>query len=476
MSQRKEIRAGIGYTVGNIFIKGASFISLPIFTRLLSPQQFGIFNTYLAYESILCVIIGLGVSASLKNAKIDYKDKINLFLYTIIELIFKVLILNLIFIVVFSKIIIRFIGLEFPIILILLMHSFGTAVLGVYYSKVSLEYNYQSYLKVSFINTIGNIFISILLIFTIFTEHREYGKIIGSALPLIILGIIIFFSAGKKVKFKSSKEMKIYALNIGIPLIVHGLSQTVESQVDRIMITNILGSNFTGIYSFIYSLAIIYQILFNSTDSVWNIWFFEKLHLKEYNKIQDAIKNYINLHIILVITMMTFSKEIIIIISPQNYWMGIPLFIPIIIGMFFLFLYSIPICIEFYYKKTKFIAIATCIAAVINIITNIIFIPKYGYYAAAFTTLISYFISFIIHFCVAILFLKKNSIMQFLKIKIFIKAILQVVIAGIIIILLSDKIFIKYIIYIIFIFFYFMQYKAFTKNFCIKYIQRRGIK
>ena len=57
MQDKRYIKAGIGYTVANYFIKGLSFITLPIYVRLMSTVDYGNFNTYVAYESMLSVIL-----------------------------------------------------------------------------------------------------------------------------------------------------------------------------------------------------------------------------------------------------------------------------------------------------------------------------------------------------------------------------------------------------------------------------------
>ena len=59
--------------------------------------------------------------------------------------------------------------------------------------------------------------------------------------------------------------------------------------------------------------------------------------------------------------------------------------------------YTLYVNVEHYYKKTIFITINTVIAATINLITNYLFIPKYGYFAAAFTTLFSYGVALFLH-------------------------------------------------------------------------------
>ena len=74
----KVINAGIGYTFSNLLVKGISFLSIPIFTRLLSTEDYGVFSVYLAYESILALVFGFGIHASLKAAYLKWKEEMKI--------------------------------------------------------------------------------------------------------------------------------------------------------------------------------------------------------------------------------------------------------------------------------------------------------------------------------------------------------------------------------------------------------------
>ena len=72
-------------------------------------------------------------------------------------------------------------------------------------------------------------------------------------------------------------------------------------------------------------------------------------------------------------------------------------------SVFFMFAYSFFAMFEFYFEQTKYITIATFTGALVNIITNYIFIQKFGCIAAGYTTLMCYIIYAVLHF----LFMKK---------------------------------------------------------------------
>jgi O-antigen/teichoic acid export membrane protein len=71
---------------------------------------------------------------------------------------------------------------------------------------------------------------------------------------------------------------------------------------------------------------------------------------------------------------------------------------PVACAVFFQFLYPLFSTIEFYYEKTHYILASSCLSAVLNIVLNYIFIPKYGYIIAGYTTLVCYIFFAFLHY------------------------------------------------------------------------------
>lgn len=94
---------------------------------------------------------------------------------------------------------------------------------------------------------------------------------------------------------------------------------------------------------------------------------------------------------------MLIAPELVLILGSKKYLGAIPAVTPVLLGGFFAMAYTMPSIIEYYKEKTIHIAIGTGMAAIINIVLNAIFIPRYGYVAAAYTTLISYFCYYLYH-------------------------------------------------------------------------------
>ena len=183
----KAIRAAIGYTLGNYLIKGLVFLTIPIFSRLLSTSDYGIYNTYLAYENIISFFISLAVFMSLKNAKYDFGEKYSSYVSSIL-VIQIISFLGALLLATFGRNSIRnFTGMNYDVLVLLLIQSLGTGVLSVYNAHVGLSYSYKKYIQIAAFNSIGNIGISLILILSIFNDQRALGRIIGTVIPYFFI-------------------------------------------------------------------------------------------------------------------------------------------------------------------------------------------------------------------------------------------------------------------------------------------------
>lgn len=70
------------------------------------------------------------------------------------------------------------------------MYSFGSGIITLYNQRIGLEYNYKEYLVIACINSVGNIFISLLFIVTLFRGYKDIGRMLG--VTIVVFGIAIY--------------------------------------------------------------------------------------------------------------------------------------------------------------------------------------------------------------------------------------------------------------------------------------------
>lgn len=433
-------KASLCYLIGNFFNKGLAFLTIPIFTRLLSTTDYGIINTYSSWAGILSMIVGFAMHMSIRNAFVDYKDDTDSYLSTIIKF---TLLSSLGFMLIFYAVVKIFrINISLSLVFICLFHSVASSIIEDVSCYFMMKYNYIKRTILMILPNLISVCVAIFLISYILKKDLYLGKIIPEALTIIIFAIILSICYTKK-GFNTAYIK--HALKISVPLILHGAALNILSNSDRIMITWLADASQAGIYSLVYSLGMVTYAITVSIDGIWIPWFTNKMKEKSYDEINYITKDYIKLITYIMCGLIIVSPEILKILASKSYWEGIKLIPIIIVANFLFFAYNIYSNLEHYYKKSNQITALTILAAVLNLVLNYIFIPKFGYVAAAFTTAISYFVIFILH---SIYSKTLNS--NVFSIKMFILPIIEIFIFCALFYLLTDHAIIRWAVAIIY--------------------------
>ncbi|KYH30150.1 MULTISPECIES: lipopolysaccharide biosynthesis protein [Clostridium] len=397
----KLVRSGIWYTVGTLFLQGISFISTPIFTRLLNESDFGIVSIYANYLSIFMTIVTLGLISSVQRAKFDFKEDYDQYLSSVLFLGTISSGIWFLIVIIFKKSIGNLLGISESLVILLIVQCFFNFVVEYSNQKFTTKYEYKKFLSVSISSAILNIVLSIIMVNRL-SSNRYYGRIEGGAIVTIAYGVVLYIITMINGKKLISKKYWKYALTISLPLILHTLSSILLTSADTIMIKKFVDASAAGIYSFAYKIGMILQIIWVATNKAWVPWFFENMNKENYEEIEEKVKYYIILFSLIAFMLVFISPEIGKVMGSKGFLKGLGLVPLIMLGYYFVFLYSIPSNLEFYTKKTQYISAGTFMAAATNVILNYILIPIYGAIAAAWTTVISYMLLFLYHYIISI--------------------------------------------------------------------------
>ena len=395
------VKSGIWFTIGTFFVQGISFITMPIFTRLLSTSDYGVTGVYTTWLSVFTTIITLGLMATVNNAKVDFKERYNEFASSILFLATIFAVLWLIIGFVFKEQIASMIHLNSILVMFLIIQSFFGFIVDFSNAKLNAEYKYKKYLFISISSAIMNTILAIILISN-FKSEKYYGRIGSLLIVALLYGTVLYVIAMKKGKKLINFEYWKYGLVISIPAIVHLLSGVILQSVDTVMINNMVGASAAGIYTFAYRIGMIMYIVWMACNKAWVPWFYENMKEKKYKDIEQKIKYYIMLFSIMGFILIFISPEIGKLMGTKSFYKGLDYVPLIMIGYYFQFLYSIPANLEFYTKNTKYLSLGTLIAALTNAVLNYILIPRYGAVAGAWTTIISYILLFLYHYFISL--------------------------------------------------------------------------
>lgn len=404
-------KASFWFVICNIVQKAMSVLTIPIITRMLSTSEYGIYSVFNSYGNTLIIFATLSVYANgyyvgmkrYDDDKLRYTSSVSGLMFFLTTALFVIFL-------VFKHTVTAYTGLAFSVWVLIFIWIYGQSMVNLWFTENRYEFKYRLIVAATIFTAISTPFLKIVLI-SLFEKKgidKSLGAILGLVIPVAIVGLLALFAMTLKGKTLFVKNYWKFALAFNIPLIPYYLSQTILNQADKIMIERIDSASSAGIYSVAYSLAMTINIINSAINGSFTPWQFQNMAKGNY-KIVAKVINIIMLLLAAANLMLIFiAPEIIKVFAAKEYMQAIYVIPPVTIGVLIIWLTQVFINAEFYFEKNKLIAMSSVMSAILNIILNAIAIPRYGFLAAGYTTLICYLANMIFHGFASTHLLKKN--------------------------------------------------------------------
>ena len=387
MNNQTALKSGIWYTISNLLVKSMALITTPLFTRLLSKADYGAYNNYVSWQGISVIFVTLNLEASLISAKFDYKDKFNQYILSILSLSMISALIWITICNIFMQPISKFLGMKPEYINLMLIYCGFFAAVNIFQISERYTYKYKSSVLTALFIAVSTTLISLVLVLNM--KDKLLGRTLGGIMPTVVIGLVLCIHIVRREKAIDVSTWG-YALKVCVPYIPHLLSLTMLNSIDRVMITRICGDESNALYSVAYSCGAMVTILLTSMNSAFSPWLGDKLHSRQFEDIRKVSGIYIWAFCYIVIGIMICAPEVLLIMGGSQYIEAKYVMTPVAMGCVCQFLYTMFVNIEQYEKRTAGMAFASMAAAVFNFILNAMFIPVFGYTAAAYTTLAGY--------------------------------------------------------------------------------------
>lgn len=397
---KKALKAGFWYVVSSIMVKSISILTTPLFTRLLSTEQYGSVQTFISWQSLLLPIFTLNLPYSIGRAKLDFENQLNRYsgAMQVLSALISILIISvsIIFLAPLA-ILLELTQLE---TILLMAYLFFSPTIHLYQTGYKYTYKYKQNIAIAWYTTIGTTLLSIMLVYFSPKEDKALMRIVGIVAPTVLLSTYLWIKSFKGKRININQEYWRYALRISIPLVFHTLSMHVLSQSDRIFITKIWGKTDTAFYSLAYTYGVALHVITTAVSEGWLPWFHDTMFVGKRQEIKKNVKPLVILGCYVGLACVALAPEAVYILGGSKYAHSVACVPPVVLGVICQYIYTHYVNIELHLKKTVYVSAGTIIAALLNILLNAIFIPLYGFVAAAYTTLASYFVLMIVHFTI----------------------------------------------------------------------------
>jgi len=392
-----------------LVLNGLAFFTMPIFTRILGTEAYGLYTNYSSYCNILAVLVGFQAAGAIAPASVYYsgEDRDKCFSNIITMALFSAAAIGIV-LLIFARPISAFTGISIPMLAVLFFHSLG--IFAVNFAAAKYNYDKKSFL--SFIISTGlsvaSIGLSLLLILKIDPTHLYEGYTFGHAAPYALVGIFLAYKMLRRGRSYFKKEYWSFTLALCLPLIFHQLSNSLLHQCDKIMIKQITADDAAvGIYGFAVTFANILNIVWGALNTTFVPFYHDDVKAGDLASLNRKVKNYTFLFSCMAIGFIYASPEVAKLFGDSAFWDATKIIPLLAYGLYFVFLYSFPVNFEFYHRRTKTIALGTCLAAAVNVGLNIVFINLWGMIGAAVATAVSYIFLWIFHSILARLTIKE---------------------------------------------------------------------
>lgn len=392
------VKASMVFVLCNFIQRGISVMTTPIFTRMMSTEQFGYYSVFNSWLDIVSVFTTLKLAGGVYTQSLvkfnDRQDSLttsNAGLGTALSIIFALCYWQM------RENVNTLMGINTLTMICIIISSWAGFIFELWSGRQRVDYKYKAMLVVTMVIAICKPLLALFFVYST-PVHKAEARILG--VTLIEVGVfgLIFISIVLKDRSLFSRQNWKYSIKLNLPLIPHYLTRTVLNHCDRIMINSMIGLASAGIYSLAYNLAWMLSLLTTSILNSFNPWMYKKIKNQQMGEIGPVT------YVLLIgvgamsFIMIGLAPEMIMLFAPVEYYEAIWVIPPVTLSVYFLFMYNIFANIEFYFEKTKFMSVASMIGGGLNIILNFIFIKRLGYIAAGYTTLICYITYTVSHY------------------------------------------------------------------------------
>lgn len=413
------------YGMSTILARFINFLFLPLYTYILTTADYGILTEFMAYIAILQVILTLGLETGcFRFANKEGYDPKKVFsgaltAVSIMSAIFLVLM------IVFGKGLASAMGYEgyYACYIYIGLILGSDSITSILFAK--LRYKYKAW-KFAIFKTLKILTEtgSNLLLFLWFPQYAaahpnnfllnfisatpDFSYPIFSILLSCIVAFILFIPDLVKTGFSFDKKVLVPLLGYSLPLMIAGLPGVMNDFIDRILFryfnVNVeLWQSELGIYQAAVKIAVIMSLFVQMFRFASEPFFFARAKGKDFKKLYAKVMEYFTAFCMLIFLGIVFYIDIIQFIVGKDFRAAMDI-IPIMLLSYMML--GMLFNVSMWYKlsdRSSFAIYITLIGLVVTSAINIVFLPKYSYWAAAW----GHFFSYLIMLIVSVLFGRK---------------------------------------------------------------------
>jgi O-antigen/teichoic acid export membrane protein len=407
------------YGLSTIAGRVLNFFLTPVYTYSYSTGVYGVLTTMFSWASILNAVMAFGMETTFFRYLNKHSDNQRKVYNNAFASVFSITLIFLLLTLPFIGHIANFIdvgkGTSHKDFITYIDYFIAILVIDAWcvipFAKIRAEGKPGRYGIIKFINVI--IFISLNLIFiwlipywinhhltgSVWLSHwftkGWVGYVFVSNLIASVITLLLLLPEFLKIRFDFDKKMLSEMYAYSWPVLIANLSFIVNENLDKLLLGKLLPQGISlhevGVYGACAKLSLFLSIFVQAFRLGAEPFFFSHAKNKNAGHTYARIMDYFVIAICAIFIGLIANIEILkYFISNKSYWVGLPVVPPLLFGYVSLGIYM---NLSVWYKlsdQTKYGLYISGVGAILTIILNVLFIPRYSYMASAWISLIAY--------------------------------------------------------------------------------------
>ena len=386
--------------IGEIIPKILGLLLLPIMTRYLTPEEYGIIAYIDAIVIFIFVLSVMSLNSYLLREYYELKDKVkqekligNFFIFLIVYNIVSFFIFTGLLSLLFG-----FLDLQFDFFHIMLLALIGNffEIFSIF-PQIIFRIQEKAIPYIYFTISKACLQMGSILVLLIYLDQGVFSKYYAVLVINVLFAVISLYIVRKNAIFSFDFSQIKQGLKFSLPLMIGAMSFLILDVSDRFILEQYVSLSDLGLYSIAYTLGFAVNVIINGSYKAFEPLLFREAKQANFiNSFYTIKKQYMFLVFTVGLLVIMFSQELLYFMTSEKFheaYYLVPFIVLAAISKGIYTLYAVLLMVQ---KKTKVLSYAVLIGAITNIAINLLFLGAYGSVVAAISTFIAFLLMTVI--------------------------------------------------------------------------------
>ena len=391
----KRLFTNLGiYGAGDVATSLLNFLLLPVYTRYLTPGDYGVIALLIVLEAVTKILFRWGVDGAYLRLYYDCTDETERERLTS-TIFFFLLVTNSV--VVLGAVAVTPWLSEWlfgtrdhaNLLRLVFLNTFLISFFFLPYSVLRIREQAKPVAALAFSRSAAVLLLRLALVIGAGMGVR--GVVLADVIVSAGFAVVASRWVVPLLRPTFSREVIREALHFGLPRLPHGFAHNAIALSDRYLLSLFVTMTQVGVYSIGATFGLALKLFLGALDYAWGPFYLGAMKGRRAKEIYSAVTTYVlTIEVLLVTGLSAVGADLVRLMTTPEFYDAAAVIPWIAIGVLFQGVYQLTSIGLTITKRTRYYPVATGVAAAVNIALNLFLIPRFGVLGAAWANMVSY--------------------------------------------------------------------------------------